>query len=123
MPLWIESRTLAVGTVAVRKTACPCLIEVARPTLCGYSRVARLCEPILSTGERAVGQDSEVYVGLRRSAAESRVQPNWVVPALDEAEASHPRLGLGSKAAPVEQLAFQRGKEAFAHGVVIRVTD
>src|SRR5271156_2365470 len=41
-----------------------------------------------------------------------------VVPALDEVEDRQARLDLGLEAAPVEQLAFERGEEALAHGVV-----
>ena len=46
-----------------------------------------------------------------------------VVPALDEFEDGHLRLGLGLKATAVQQLAFQRGEEAFAHGVIETVAD
>jgi hypothetical protein len=46
------------------------------------------------------------------------VQSNRIVPALDEAEAGHSRFGLGCKTTAVEQLAFERGKEALARGVV-----
>jgi len=41
-----------------------------------------------------------------------------VVPALDEIEDRHARLGLGLEGSPVEQLAFEGGEEALAHRVV-----
>lgn len=44
-----------------------------------------------------------------------------VVPALDEVEDGHPRLCLRAEAAPVDQLALQRGEEALAHRVVVAV--
>jgi hypothetical protein len=46
-----------------------------------------------------------------------------IVPSLDVAEDYHPGLGLRCEAAPSQQLAFQCGEEAFAHGVVVSVTD
>ena len=46
-----------------------------------------------------------------------------VVPTLGEIEDGHLRLGLGLEAAAVQQLAFQRGEEAFAHGVIETVAD
>ena len=53
--------------------------------------------------------------------AESGVAPSQVVPALNEGEDGHARLDMGSEAASIEQFAFQRGEEALAHGVVVRV--
>jgi hypothetical protein len=41
-----------------------------------------------------------------------------VVPAFDELKASDPRFGLGFELAAVEQFAFERREEAFAHGIV-----
>ena len=46
-----------------------------------------------------------------------------VVPTFDEIEDGHLCLGLGLAAAAVQQLAFQRGEEAFAHGVIETVAD
>src|SRR5260221_7695857 len=54
---------------------------------------------------------------------ERRVAAMRVVPALDEVEDRHPRLDLGLELAPVEQLAFQGGEKALAHGVVETVAD
>ena len=45
----------------------------------------------------------------------------WVVPALDVLEDGEPRGGLRLEALAVEQLALERGEEALAHGVVVRV--
>src|SRR5271169_4303982 len=41
-----------------------------------------------------------------------------VVPALDELEHRHARLDLSVETAAVEQLAFERGEKALAHGIV-----
>src|SRR4051794_30517918 len=49
------------------------------------------------------------------------VGPDRVVPALDEAEAGDSRLGLGGKATPVEQFAFECGEEALADGVIVSI--
>src|ERR1700746_2176194 len=46
-----------------------------------------------------------------------------IVPPLDVAEDRHPGLGLRCEAAACQQLAFQCGEEALAHGVVVGVTD
>jgi len=46
-----------------------------------------------------------------------------IVEALDEIEERNPRLGLRLEPTPVEELAFERGEEALAHGVVIGVSD
>ncbi len=51
-----------------------------------------------------------------RFAAERRVAARRVVPALDGLEDRHAGLRLGAERAPVEQLAFERGIEALAHG-------
>ena len=51
------------------------------------------------------------------------MEPDGVVAALDEAEAGHLRFGLGGKAAPVQQLAFEGRKEALAHGIVAAIAD
>ena len=45
-----------------------------------------------------------------------------IVEAFDEVEDRHARLDLGLEVAAVEQLAFQRGEEALAHGVVETVS-
>ena len=46
-----------------------------------------------------------------------------VVPAFDELEAGDAGLGLGLELAAVEQLAFEGGEEALAHGVVVTIAD
>ncbi len=46
-----------------------------------------------------------------------------IVPAYDELEAGHASLGLGAEFTPFEQLAFERGEEALAHGVVVGIAD
>jgi len=59
----------------------------------------------------------------RRDLAEGRVAPARVVEALDEVEDGHPGLGLGAEALTVEQLALERGEEALAECVVVRIAD
>src|ERR1700741_5148923 len=46
-----------------------------------------------------------------------------IVPALDVAEDRHPGLALRCEPATCQQLTFQCGEEALAHGVVVGVTD
>src|SRR5580700_11266340 len=46
-----------------------------------------------------------------------------IVPPLDVAEDRHPGLGLRCEPAACQQLTFQCGEEALAHGVVVGVTD
>lgn len=46
-----------------------------------------------------------------------------IVPALDEGEDGHAGLGLRAEAPPVEELAFEGGEEALAHGIIIGVAD
>src|SRR3954468_4988633 len=46
-----------------------------------------------------------------------------IVPSLDVAEDRHSGLGLRGEPAACQQLAFQCGEEALAHGVVVGVTD
>jgi hypothetical protein len=43
--------------------------------------------------------------------------PGGIVEALDKAEAGHACLDLRGEAAPLEQFAFEGGKEALAQGV------
>src|SRR5512134_662962 len=57
----------------------------------------------------------------RRDASETRMAARWVVPALDELEDRHARLGLRRKAPAIEQLAFERREEALAHRVVVGI--
>ena len=46
-----------------------------------------------------------------------------IVPSLDEFEYGPACLGLRAEALSVEELAFEGGEEALAHGVVIAVSD
>src|SRR5918994_5529617 len=57
----------------------------------------------------------------RRDAAESLVTPDGVVPAFDELEDRHARLGLGWETLARKQLALKRREEALAHRVVVGV--
>jgi len=45
-----------------------------------------------------------------------------VVPALDELEEGHLGLGVRLEPTPVEELAFKRGEETLAPGVVVRIS-
>jgi len=45
-----------------------------------------------------------------------------VVPTFDEIEHRHAGLDLGLEALAVEQLAFEGGEEALAHGVIEAIT-
>src|SRR6266403_146229 len=64
-----------------------------------------------------------MFVGYGRAVAEGGMQPRRVVPAFDEAEAGHLRLGLRRKAATFQQLALEGREEALAHRVVVGVAD
>jgi hypothetical protein len=46
-----------------------------------------------------------------------------VIPALDELEHRHARVGLGVETAAVEQLAFKRSEKALAHRIVEAISD
>ena len=46
-----------------------------------------------------------------------------IVPAFDELEAGDAGLSLGPELPAVEQLAFEGGEEALAHGVVVAIAD
>jgi len=46
-----------------------------------------------------------------------------VVPPLEILEDDEPRFGLRLEATAVEELAFERRKEALAEGIVVRVAD
>ena len=58
-----------------------------------------------------------------RAIAQGGVKPDRIVPGFEEAEAGDSRLGLGGEAATIQQLAFERGEETLAHGVVVGVAD
>ena len=49
--------------------------------------------------------------------------PGWVVEALDEVEHGHAGIGLGAKAAPIEQFALERGEERLGQRVVVGIAD
>ena len=74
-------------------------------------------------GRFCVGDLHGSLVGHRRTVTQRRVHARRVGPALDEAEAGYLRLGLKSKPACLQQLAFEGGKEHFAHGIVVSVAD
>ncbi len=46
-----------------------------------------------------------------------------VVPAFDEIEDGDPGLSLVAESTPIEQFAFERGKETFAERIVVTVDD
>ncbi|AJG23515.1 Short-chain dehydrogenase/reductase SDR [Cupriavidus basilensis] len=49
--------------------------------------------------------------------------PFYAAYAGTKAPVEHARLAMGGKAAACQQLTLERGKEGFAHGIVVRVTD
>lgn len=51
------------------------------------------------------------------------MSPTRIVEALDKLEDGNARLGLRLKATLIEQLAFERGKEALRHRIVVGVSD
>src|SRR5262245_48477899 len=64
-----------------------------------------------------------LFEGERRLVIERRVPPPWIVKALDEVEDREPRLSRRAQGDAIEQLTFQRGKEALAQRVVIAIAD
>src|ERR1700720_2323883 len=62
-------------------------------------------------------------IGNWGEIADAGVATSGIVPPLDVAEDRHPGLGLRCEPAACQQLAFQCGEEALAHGVVVGVTD
>ena len=58
-----------------------------------------------------------------REIAERGVAARGIVEAFDEVEDGHAGLGVGLEAMPVEKLAFERRKEAFAHRIVVSVAN
>ena len=63
------------------------------------------------------------FVVDRGEIAEGRVSAPGIVPAFDEFEDGHTRLGLGLELPAVEEFAFEVCEEALAHRVVVRVAD
>ena len=58
-----------------------------------------------------------------REIAQGRVAARWIVEAFDELKDGHARLGVGSEAMSVDQLAFEGGEETLAHRIVVGVAD
>ena len=58
-----------------------------------------------------------VLVAVRRAIVQSGAQADGVVSSLDEAEARNAGLSLGCEPTATQQLAFEGGEEALAHGV------
>ena len=46
-----------------------------------------------------------------------------VVPAFDEIENGEFGFGMGAESIPVDELAFERGKETFTHRVIETIAD
>ena len=59
----------------------------------------------------------------RRGLPEVLVAAPWVVPALDGTEQGLLRLGVVLEPRLLKQFAFERGEEAFGHGVIVAITD
>src|SRR3954453_12911444 len=64
-----------------------------------------------------------LFVANGGAIPQGGVPPGGIVEAFDEAEAGHACLDLRSKAASLEQFAFEGGKEALAQGVIVSVPD
>src|SRR5262249_7592628 len=64
-----------------------------------------------------------VFVIDRREIADRGMAPTTIVEAFDESEHRHTRLGLVLEPVAGQQLALKRGEEAFAHGVVVGVSN
>ena len=63
------------------------------------------------------------FFSYGRLVAQSRMPARGVVPAFDELEAGDPCLSFGLELPAVQQFAFERGKEAFAHCIVVAIAD
>src|SRR4051794_11646903 len=64
-----------------------------------------------------------LFVANGRAIPQGGVSPGGIVEAFDEAEAGPACLELRGKAAPLEQFAFEGGKEALAQGVIVSIPD
>src|SRR3954453_5832454 len=64
-----------------------------------------------------------LFVANGRAIPQGGVPPGGIVEAFDEAEAGHARLDLRGKAVPLEQFAFEGGKEALAQGVIVSLPE
>src|SRR2546421_8777107 len=64
-----------------------------------------------------------LFEGERRLVIERRVSPPRIVEALDKVEDRESGLSRRAQRDAIEQLAFQRGKEALAQRVVVAVAD
>src|SRR5947209_422880 len=60
-----------------------------------------------------------LFIAHRRLVVQAGMPTVRVVPALDEVEDGHPRLGLAREATAVQQLALERGEEALTEGIVV----
>src|ERR1700727_2846048 len=58
-----------------------------------------------------------------RKIPKGRMATVRVVECFDELKDGHPRLAVRSEAAPIDQLAFEGGKETLAHRIVVGVAD
>ena len=57
----------------------------------------------------------------RRDITQSRMASMGVIPSFDKGENGHAGFGFGAKRPPINQLAFECGKETFAQSVVITI--
>ena len=58
----------------------------------------------------------------RREVIQGGMASSRVVPGLDPGEDFKPGLGLGLSGAPGDEFAFETGKEALGHGVIVGIT-
>ena len=69
----------------------------------------------------ARGDEDDLHSAIRRHDFE--FDDDGGAGCRNDIEHRDPRLGLRLEPVPVEKLAFQRGEEALAHGIVVGVSD
>ena len=72
----------------------------------------------MTLGAHRAPRSRTAFEFVRAQVPQSRVQSAGVVPGFQEREDGHARFGLGAKRAPLQELAFERGEDAFRHGVI-----
>lgn len=85
------------------------------------SYVAPVSWTVAGWGSVAQGHSSN-FVFDGGEVAQCDMAPVGIVEALDEGEHRHPRLGLGTEAAVVQQFTLEGGEDCLAHGVVVGIS-
>ena len=68
-------------------------------------------------GAHRAGCGRAAFEFVRAQVPQRGVQAAGVVPGFQVLKDGHARFGLSVERAPVDELAFERGEEAFRHGV------